>query len=137
MTAAEAAARPTIGVNAGPLFGQPAQIAVARADTGTMPWLNLVTNSRTVVPGTGTPNGDVGISPPIPSGAGLPNLGGIPNPRGVGLIGDSHGVNGDGMQVGFITTDGNPGNGNAHVYRVSGSQNGQTFGGYTVVILRS
>jgi hypothetical protein len=137
MTAAEAAARPTIGVNVGPLFGQPAQIAVARADTGTMPWLHLVTNSRTVVPGTGTPNGDVGISPPIPSGAGLPNLGGIPNPRGVGLIGDSHGVNGDGMQVGFITTDGNPGNGNAHVYRVSGSQNGQTFVGYTVVILGS
>jgi hypothetical protein len=137
MTAAEAAAKPTIGVNIGPLFGQPAQVAVTRADTGTMPWLHLVTNSRTVVPGTGIPNGDVGITPPIPSGAGLPNLGVIPDPRGVGLIGDSHGVNGDGMQVGFIATDGNPGNGNAHVYRVSGSQNGQTFGGYTVVILGS
>lgn len=135
MTAAEAAALPTIGINVGPLFGQPAQVTVARADTGTMPWLHLATNSRTVLPGTGAPTGDVGISPPIPVGGGLPNLGAVPNARGAGLIGDGHGVTGDGMQVGFVTTDGNPGNGNAHVYRVSGSQNGQTFGGYTVVIL--
>jgi hypothetical protein len=135
MTAAEAAAKPTLGINVGPLFGQPAQVAVARADTTTMPWLHLVTNSRTVIPKTGVPNGDVGITPAIPSGAGLPNLGAVPNLRTVGLIGDSHGVNGDGMQVGFVTTDGNPGNGKAHVYRVSGSQNGQTFGGYTVVIV--
>lgn len=137
MTAAEAAAKPTLGINVGPLFGQPAQVAVARADTVTMPWLHLVTNSRLVIPKTGVPNGDVGITAPIPSGAGLPDLGAVPKPRAVGLIGDSHGVNGDGMQVGFVTTDGNPGNGNAHVYRVSGSQNGQTFGGYTVVIVGS
>lgn len=137
MTAAEAAAKPTVGINVGPLFGQAAQVAVARANTTTMPWLHLATNSRTVVPGTGTPTGDVGITAAIPIGGGLPNLGAVPNPRGAGLIGDGHGVTGDGMQVGFVTTDGNPGNGNAHVYRVSGSQNGQTFGGYTVVILGS
>ena len=51
------------------------------------------------------------------------------------MIGDSHGVNADGQQVGFVTTDGNPGPGNGHVYRVTGAQNGNTFGGYTVVIL--
>ena len=135
MTAAEAAAKPTIGINAGPLFGQPAQVAVARADTKTMPWLHLVTNSRTKLPGTANANGDVGITSPTPSGAGLPNLGALPDPRAVGLIGDSHGVNGDGQQVGFVATDSNPGNGNAHVYRVSGTQNGQPFGGYTVVVL--
>jgi hypothetical protein len=53
------------------------------------------------------------------------------------VIGSSHGVTGDSKQVGFITTDTNPGAGNANVYRVSGSQNGSTFGGYTVVVLGS
>jgi hypothetical protein len=137
MTAAEAAAKPTIGIDIGPLFDAPALVTVDRADAATMPWLHLATNSRTVLPGTGVPTGDVGISPPMPSGITLPNLGAIPNPRGAGLIADSHGVTGDQMQVGFVTTDGNPGAGNAHVYRVSGSQNGQRFGGYTVVILGS
>jgi hypothetical protein len=37
--------------------------------------------------------------------------------------------------VGLVAVDGNPGNGNAHVYRVSGSQSGTSFGGYTVVVL--
>src|SRR5437868_11905604 len=58
-----------------------------------------------------------------------------PNPRQVGLIGDSQGVNGDDKQVGFVATDAAPGNGNAHVYRVSGNQNGTPIGGYTVVVL--
>lgn len=135
MTAAEAAAKPTLGINVGPLFGQPAQVAVTRADTKTMPWLHLVTNSRTKLPGTANPSGDVGITPPTPSGAGLPNLGAIPDPRGAGYIADAHGVNGEDQQVGFVATDNNPGDGNAHVYRVSGTQNGQPFGGYTVVVL--
>jgi hypothetical protein len=137
MTAAEAAAKPTIGINVGPLFGQAAQVGVTRADAKTMPWLHLVTNSRTVLPATGAATGDVGITAPVPEGAGLPNLGATPDPRATGLIGDSHGVTGDGMQVGFVATDGNPGQGNVHVYRVSGSQNGNTFGGYTVVVLGS
>ena len=137
MSAAEAAAKPTIGINVGPLFGAPATVAVARADPATMPWLHLVTMSRTVLPANGTPNGDVGITPPLPAGTPLPNLGAVPNPRGVGLIGNGSGVNGDGQQVGFVATDGNPGNGNANVYRVSGSQNGNTFGGYTVVVVGS
>jgi hypothetical protein len=137
MSAAEAAAKPTIGINVGPLFGAPALLGVARADPTTMPWLHLVTMSRTTLPGKGTANGDVGITRPIPAGMTLPNLGAVPNPRGVGLIGNGSGVNGDGQQVGFIATDGNPGAGNANVYRVSGSQNGTTFGGYTVVVVGS
>lgn len=137
MTAAEAAAKPTIGVNVGPLYNQPAYIAVARADTQTMPWLHLTTNSRTKIPATGTPTGDVGITPAVPAGNGLPNLGAIPNPRAVGLIGNTTTATGDTSQVGFVTTDGNPGMGNANVYRVTGTQNGQTFGGYTVVVVGS
>jgi hypothetical protein len=135
MTAAEAAAKPTLGINVGPLFGQPGQVKVDRANTTTMPWLHLATNSRTNVPATANATGDVGITPPVAAGIVLPNLGAVPNPRGVGLIGDSHGVTGDDKQVGFVATDGDPGNGNAHVYRVSGTQNGNPFGGYTVVVL--
>ena len=59
----------------------------------------------------------------------------VPDPRGAGLIGDSHGVTGDGQQVGLHATDGNPGAGKAHVYRVTGTQNGGLFRGYTVVVL--
>ena len=86
---------------------------------------------------TGAATGDVGITAPTTTGSPLPNLGSVPNPRGAGLIGNGVGVNGDNQQVGFVATDGNPGAGNAHVYRVSGSQNGSTFGGYTVVVVGS
>jgi hypothetical protein len=44
-------------------------------------------------------------------------------------------VQGDDQQVAFTTTDNAPGPGEAHVYRVSATQAGVTFGGYTVVIL--
>ncbi|KAI9784780.1 MAG: hypothetical protein M1839_001510 [Geoglossum umbratile] len=135
MTAAEAAANPTIGVNVGPLFGAPATVNVARADTVTMPWLHLVTMSRTNIPGTGAATGDVGITGAVDRGTGLPDLGKVNNPRGVGLIADNTQVNGEGKQVGFVATDGDPGAGKAHVYRVSGAQGGQTFGGYTVVVI--
>ena len=135
MSAAEAAAKPTLAIGVGPLFGGNAAVAVQRANTGTMPWLHLVTMDRNRTPGTGAANGDVGLTPPTPEGAPLPNLGAVPDPRGAGLIGDSHGVAGDGQQVGFHATDGNPGAGQAHVYRVTGTQNGALFGGYTVVVL--
>lgn len=137
MSAAEAAAKPTLGINVGPLFGQPAQLAVARAETTTMPWLFLANNSRTTLPATGAANGVVGITPPVPVGTGLPNLGAIPDPQAAGVIGDQHGVNGDNQQVGFLATDGNPGTGKANVYRVSGMQNGDPIGGYTVVVMGS
>jgi LysM repeat protein len=135
MSSAEAAAKPTLGVNIGPLFTQPAQLAVARADTATMPWLHLVTMNRTATLSTAAPTGDVGITQPVPVGAPLPTLGAVPDPRGTGLIGNGGGVTGDGQKVGFVATDSNPGAGNAHVYRVTGSQGGQVFGGYTVVVV--
>jgi hypothetical protein len=135
MSAAEAAAKPTIGLDVGPLFGGTAQLAVARADNTTMPWLHLVTNSRTTIPGTAAATGDVGITPPVPAGAGILNLGAVPDPRAAGLMGDTQGVTADGQQIAVHATDANPGAGNAHVYRVSGNQHGATFGGYTVVVL--
>jgi len=137
LAAAAAAFAPTIGINIGSLYGGQAQVDVKRAETTTMPWLQLVTMQRKVVPQTGTATGDVGITSPVSTGTTLPNLGSIPDPRTVGVIGDSHGVTDDDQQVGFITKDGNPGNGNAHVYRVTGTQNGSQFGGYTVVLLGS
>jgi hypothetical protein len=52
-------------------------------------------------------------------------------------MGDSQGVRADGQQIAVHATDGDPGAGNAHVYRVSGRQDGAVFGGYTVVVLGS
>jgi hypothetical protein len=36
--------------------------------------------------------------------------------------------------VAFTTTDDPPGHGEAHVYRVTASQNGEMFGGYTIIV---
>ena len=74
---------------------------------------------------------------PCPAGSGVPNLGGVPDPRGAGLMGDTQGVTADGQQVAVHATDANPGAGNAHVYRVNGHQDGAIFGGYTVVVTGS
>jgi hypothetical protein len=135
MSAAEAAAKPTIGVDVGPLYGGTAELRVARADTATMPWLHLVTNDRHAVPGTGAATGDVGITPAKPTGTGVPDLGAVPDPRAAGLMGDTQGVTADGQQIAVHATDTDPGPGNAHIYRVSGHQDGSVFGGYTVVVL--
>lgn len=135
MSAAEAAAKPTLPIAVGPLFGGVATVAVQRADAGTVPWLHLVTMDRTRTLATGAPTGDVGLTGPTPVGTPLPNLGLVQDPRAAGLVGDNHGVTGDGQQVGFHATDGNPGAGNAHVYRVAGTQNGALFGGYTVIVI--
>jgi hypothetical protein len=43
-------------------------------------------------------------------------------------------VAGDDQQVGLTTTDSPPSGGQAHVYRVTANQGGQTLGGYTVVV---
>jgi hypothetical protein len=137
MSAAEAAAKPTIGIDVGPMFGGTAQLGVARADTANMPWLHLVTMSRTATFGTAPPTGDVGITAPVPAGTGVPDLGAVPDPRAAGLIGDAQAVSADGQQVAVHATDADPGSGNAHVYRVSGTQDGATFGGYTVVVIGS
>ena len=47
----------------------------------------------------------------------------------------THEVTADHQQVGLTTTDEPPPPGSAHVYRVTASQQGQVFGGYTVVLL--
>lgn len=135
MSAEEAAQKPTLPIAVGPMFGGTGQVTVARQATNAMPWLHLVTMDRNALPGTGAATGDVGLTPPTPVGTPLPNLGGVPNPRGVGLIGDAHGIGGDDQQVGFHATDDDPGAGNAHVYRVTGHQDGRMFGGYTVVVV--
>jgi len=135
MSAAEANAKPTLPITVGPLFGAVAQVAVARAGTASMPWLHLVTMNRATLPNTAAPTGDVGLTPPTPLGTPLPDLGSVPNARGAGLMADGHSVTGEGQQVGFHATDGDPGAGNAHVYRVMGTQDGTVFGGYTVVVL--
>jgi hypothetical protein len=135
MSAAEAAAKPSLPIAVGPLFGGAANVGVQRTDTGTVPWLHMVTMDRNRTLGTGAATGDVGLTAPTPAGTALPNLGAVPDPRGAGLIADSHGVTGDGQQVGFHATDDNPGGGQAHVYRVVGTQNGSVFGGYTVIVL--
>lgn len=135
MSAAEAAAKPSLPIAVGPLFGGVADVAVQRADSAAVPWLHMVTMDRNRTLGTGAANGDVGLTAPTPVGTPLPNLGAVPDPRGAGLIGDSHGVTADGQQVGFHATDGNPGSGQAHIYRVVGNQNGNVFGGYTVIVL--
>jgi hypothetical protein len=135
MSAAEAAAKPTIGLDVGPLFGGAAQLQVARANTATMPWLHLVTNDRNVIPATAAATGDVGITPARPVGTGIPDLGAVPDPRAAGLIDNTQTATADGQQVAIHATDADPGPGNAHVYRVSGHQDGSIFGGYTVVVL--
>jgi hypothetical protein len=131
------ASLPTIGIDVGPMFGGTAQVAVSRADATTMPWLHLVTMSRGATFGTAAPTGDVGITAPVPSGSGVPNLGAVPDPRAAGLIADTQGVVGDGRQIAFYASDANPGAGSSHIYRVTGTQDGTIFGGYTVVLLGS
>ena len=52
-----------------------------------------------------------------------------------GALAPTHDVTGDDQQVQLTTSDAPPAPGQAHVYRVTASQDGQVFGGYTVVIL--
>lgn len=126
---------PTFPIDVGLLFGGVATVEVARTDAAGVNWLHMITLDRKKTLANGVPTGDVGLTAPTPSGTPLPNLGVIPDPRGAGLIGNSHAVTSDGQQVGFHSTDGNPGPGKAHIYRVTGTQNGAVFGGYTVIVL--
>jgi hypothetical protein len=135
MSAAEAQGLPTIGIEVGPLFGAPAVVQVARTDPGTMPWLHLVTMNRGATFNAGPATGTVGLTPPTTAGAPVPNLGAVPDPAGAGLVAGQQTVQGDNQQIGFHANDPVPGSGQANVYRVSAVQNGQTVGGYTVVIV--
>ena len=109
----------------GRLYGESAQVKVERVAPPTMPWLQLHTGQRGRFPVMATPTGAPSLSPPGQTGGAPPSGPGAP----------SHALQGDGLQVGLSTSDAAPGPGEAHVYRVSASQDGHVFGGYTVVVL--
>jgi hypothetical protein len=109
----------------GPLYGEPAQVGVERVAPHAMPWLQLRTGVRGQFPAQAAPTGQVVLGAPRPVGGG-PNFGGQ---------GPQQQVTGDDQQVTFATGDAPPAPGQAHVYRVTASQQGQVFGGYTVVLL--
>jgi hypothetical protein len=111
----------------GPLYGEPAQVTVTRTPPHTMPWLQLHTGVRGQFPQQAVPTGTVLLSKPGPIGGGAP----------MGGLGQEQHIVGDDQQVAFTTTDAAPGPGEAHVYRVSASQGGEVFGGYTVVLIGS
>ena len=135
MSAAEAAAKPTIGIEVGPLFGQAATIRVQRTDPAAMPWLHLVTMDRGVLPANAGGAGAVGLTAPVLAGAAVPDLGAVADPQAAGLIAGQQPATGDNQQVGFHTTDAPPAVGAANVYRVHAEQGGQLVGGYTVVVV--
>jgi len=137
MSLAEAAGKPTIGLEVGPLFGAPAMLQVQRTDPSAMRWLHLVTMDRNRTFANANGAGAVGLTAPMLAGATIPNLGAVPNPQAVGLIAGQQTVTGDNQQVGFHTNDAPPAQGQANVFRVQATQGGQLVGGYTVVIVGS
>jgi len=110
----------------GPLYGEAAEVNVARAAPHEMPWLQLRTGARGQFPSQAPATGDVLLSAPTTIGGGPSNGGGPAS--GQQVVGDD-------QQVAFTTGDDAPAPGEAHVYRVTASQQGQVFGGYTVVLL--
>jgi hypothetical protein len=116
---------PPLNLQVGPLFAESAEVAVARAAPNEMPWLQLRTGTRGQFPAQAAPTGDVLLGAPT-------TIGGGPSTAGAAT---SHQVTGDDQQVTFTAGDAVPPAGQAHVYRVTASQQGQVFGGYTVVLL--
>jgi hypothetical protein len=105
-------------LSVGPLFGHPADISVARHEPTSMPWLQLHTGVRGSFPLAAVPTGNVAVGRPgEASAAGHVN------------------VHGNDAEVVVAMGDGPPPPGQAHVYRVTASQDGLVFGGYTVVLL--
>jgi hypothetical protein len=109
----------------GPLYGAPATVAVERVAPSAVPWLQLHTGERGVFPAMAPPTGVPTLSPPTTLGGGFPTAGGAA----------SQDIHSDDQHVAFNTTDNAPGPGEAHVYRVSATQEGAVFGGYTIVIM--
>lgn len=109
----------------GPLYGEPAEVAVERVAPHTMPWLQLRTGVRGQFPAAAAPTGQVLLGGPRPIGSGANFAGQAPRQQ----------VTGDHQQLTFATGDAPPAPGQAHVYRVTASQQGEVFGGYTVVLL--
>jgi hypothetical protein len=109
----------------GPLYGAPAKVAVERVSPSAVPWLQLHTGKRGVFPAMAAPTGAPTLSAPTTTGGGFSVTGSAAQQE----------VQGDDQHVALTTSDDPPGPGEAHVYRVSATQDGAIFGGYTVVIL--
>jgi hypothetical protein len=122
--ASELGSAPPLMLKVGPLFGAPATVRVERTQPSSMSWLQLHTGARGQFPAPAAPTGMPLLSPPSAIG-GSPKL---------GPGGQHQHVAGDDQQVGLTTTDSPPSAGQAHVYRVTANQGGQTVGGYTVVV---
>jgi len=112
-------------IKVGALYGAPATVAVERIAPNAVPWLQLRTGTRGVFPAMAPPTGTPTLSRPTTTGGGFPTSGAAA----------SHTVHGDDKHVAFSTTDQAPSPGEAHVYRVSASQQGVVFGGYTIVLM--
>ncbi len=123
--AAGAALKKPILINVGPLYGAPATVAVERVAPHAVPWLQLHTGQRGVFPAMAPPTGAPALGPAAPPGGGIPTTGG----------GATQVVHHDNQVVALTTSDDAPGPGDAHVYRVTATQGGEVFGGYTVVVL--
>jgi hypothetical protein len=93
-------------------------VTVTRDQPTSMPWLQLHSMTRGAFPPAAPPSGLVGLGTP----------GGLLDQAGVN-------VTGEGQQVALGSSDSPPAPGGAHLYRVTASQNGQVFGGYSVVVL--
>jgi hypothetical protein len=125
VTAAAAPVGGPLLIQVGQLYGAPAEVKVERVAPHAMPWLQLHTGQRGVFPPMAAPTGAPTLTPPGVTGGGIPN-----GPSAATRV-----VHGDGQQIGLGSSDDPPGPGEAHVYRVSASQNGHVFGGYTVVVM--
>ena len=109
----------------GPLYGEPAQVAVERVAPHAMPWLQQRTGVRGQFPAQATPTGQLLLGAPRPVGGGA----------NFGDQAAQQEVTADDEQVTLAAGDDPPEPGQAHIYRVTASQQGQVFGGYTVVLL--
>ncbi|MGZ3234891.1 MAG: hypothetical protein ACXU7O_09345 [Croceibacterium sp.] len=122
--AAKALTQPIL-LRVGPLFNEPARVFVERVAPNNMPWLQLRSGERGRFPAGAPPSGVALLSRPVASGGGFSAMG----------LAASHCVSDDDQMVAFMTSDTTPARGEAHVYRVSATQGGVLFGGYTVVVL--
>jgi hypothetical protein len=109
----------------GPLYGETAQVGVERVAPHAVPWLQQRTGVRGQFPAQAAATGVPLLGAPTTVGGG---------PGGGGTA-PQHDVDGDDQQVELTTGDEVPGPGEAHVYRITASQQGEVFGGYTVVLL--
>ena len=93
---------PPLTLKVGPLYGEPAQVSVARAAPHEMPWLQLRTGTRGQFPAQAPPTGDVLLGAPTAIGGGPGDGGGQPRQQD---------VTDDDQQVTLTTGDAAPGPG--------------------------